>query len=396
MSLKLKRNVKLLTSLVVISLLVIGCSSAPNNSNQSEPENNQEKQVKKTREKTPAKEVDVEEISRHPSNLPSTPRYTLFEDGEYQQPAEGSDPVTKEVHFDIREINAEVVDGTTREFWTFNGKIPGPMIRAKVGDKIDFYLHNPPSNSFPHNVDFHAVTGPGGGSVALDATAGDTSHLRAKLLQPGIYIYHCAFPPIPNHIEHGMYGLIVVEPRGGLAEVDHEYYMLQSEYYTELGGDQSAANTTDAGHLSVSAKQGLLEEPTYVVFNGRPGAVTGDRALGVYDETIRTGDTARLFVGNIGPNLISSFHVIGEIFDKVYVDGSFDLVNENVQSTPIPAGGAVGVEMTFEAPGEYIPVDHAIYRVMKGAKGIFKVEGEPNKDVYNPIKKSDVRGESVY
>ncbi len=191
-----------------------------------------------------------------------------------------------------------------------------------------------------------------------------------------------------------MYGLIVVEPREGLPEVDHEYYMLQSEFYTELGGDQLASNTEDAGHVSVSAKNGLLEEPTYVIFNGRPGALIGNRSLGAYDKTIKTGDDARLFVGNIGPNLISSFHVIGEIFDRVYVEGSFDMVNENVQSTAIPVGGAVGVEMTFEAPGEYIPVDHAIYRIGKGAKG--KVQGEPNRDVYDPIKKSDVRDESVY
>lgn len=396
MRLRVRFPLGLMLALLLSSFLVVGCSSTPETTSQSTMKKDQKKQVKTDREKTPAKEPDVKEISRHPSELPETTRYTLFKNGKYQKPADGNDPITKEVHFNIQEVTAEVVDGTTREFWTFNGKIPGPMIRAKVGDKIDFYLHNPPSNTFPHNVDFHAVTGPGGGSVALDAIAGDTSHLRAKVLQPGIYIYHCAFPPIPNHIEHGMYGLIVVEPRKGLPEVDHEYYMVQSEFYTELGGDQSAANTTDAGHISTSARQGLLEEPTYVVFNGRPGAVTGKRALGMYDEPITVGDSARFFVGNIGPNLISSFHVIGEIFDKVYVEGSFDVVNENVQSTVIPAGGAVGVEMTFETPGEFIPVDHAIYRVMKGAKGIIHVKGEPNREVYNPIKKSDVRGESVY
>jgi len=379
-----------LISFVLAALLLVGCGAGPSKNTQSKQKKAQ------SAEKTPAKEPDVEEISRHPTNLPETTRYTLFKDGEYQKPADGNDPITKEVHFNIREVNAEIVEGTTRELWTFNGKIPGPMIRAKVGDRIDFHLHNPDSSSFPHNVDFHAVTGPGGGSVALDAMPGKSSRLKAKLLQPGIYIYHCAFPPIPNHIEHGMYGLVVVEPREGLPEVDHEYYMLQSEFYTELGGDQMASNTKNAGHIKVSAKHGLLEEPTYVVFNGRPGAVTGERALGEYESTIETGETARLFVGNIGPNLISSFHVIGEIFDKVYVEGSFDVVNEDVQSTAIPAGGAVGVEMTFEAPGEFIPVDHAIYRVGKGAKGIIKVQGEPNDEVYEPIKKSDVRGESVY
>lgn len=392
------RGISQLTMTLLVSLfLLAGCGNTNDATNSSETssESNQAK-VENKRDTTPAKDPDVKEISRHPSNLPETPRYTLYDDGEYQDPAEGSEPITKEVHFDIEEVNAEIMDGTTREFWTFDGKIPGPMIRAKVGDKIDFYLHNPEENSFPHNVDFHAVTGPGGGSEALDAVSGDSSHLRAKLLQPGIYVYHCAFPPIPNHIEHGMYGLIVVEPEGGLDEVDHEYYMVQNEFYTELGGDQTAASTKDEGHISTSAKYGLLEEPTYVVFNGRPGSITGERALGKYDEPIQRGDDARFFVGNIGPNLISSFHVIGEIFDKVYVEGSFDMVNENVQSTAIPVGGAAGVEMTFEAPGHYIPVDHAIYRTQKGAKGIIQVEGDPNREVYDPISKSGVRGESVY
>lgn len=387
---------QLLVVALVSMVLLAGCGSTNGESaSETTAETNQAK-VENQRDTVPAKEPDVKEISRHPTDLPETPRYTLFEDGKYKNPVDGSEPITKEVHFDIQEVNAEIVDGTTREFWTFNGKIPGPMVRAKVGDKIDFYLHNPEENSFPHNVDFHAVTGPGGGSVALDAVAGDTSHLRAKLLQPGIYIYHCAFPPIPNHIEHGMYGLIVVEPEGGLDEVDHEYYMVQNEFYTELGGDQTAAATKNEGHISPSAKYGLLEEPTYVVFNCRPGSMTGKRALGNYGETIDRGDDARFFVGNIGPNLILSFHVIGEIFDKVYVEGSFDMVNENVQSTAIPAGGAVGVEMTFEAPGEYIPVDHAIYRTQKGAKGIIQVEGEANREVYDPVSKSDVRGGSVY
>jgi nitrite reductase (NO-forming) len=387
------RMVKMVISIVTVGVFLAGCGGPAQQQNGEEAS---DVQTRTKREKTPAKKPDVKEISRHPTDMPETTRYSLFKNDQYQKPVDGSDPVTKEVHFKIREVNAEIVDGTTRELWTFNGKIPGPMIRAQVGDVLDFYLHNPKNNSLPHNIDFHAVTGPGGGSVALDATPGATSHLRAKLIKPGIYIYHCAFPPIPNHIEHGMYGLVVVEPKEGLPEVDHEYYMVQNEFYTELGGDQIWKNTEDAGHLSPSAKYGLLEEPTYVVFNGRPGSLTGDRALGSYENSIETGESIRMFVGNIGPNLISSFHVIGEMFDRVYVEGSFDLVNRNVQTTTIPAGGAAGVEMTFEAPGHYIPVDHAIYRTQKGAKGIINVKGEPNREVYDPIKKSDVRGESVY
>lgn len=334
---------------------------------------------------------EVDEISRHPSHLPDHANYTLYEDGEYQDPVERSGPIEQEVHFQIHEIVAEAMPGTTMDYWTFDGTVPGPMIRARVGDTLEFHLHNPEDSSLPHNVDFHAVTGPGGGSVELDAAPGATSNLRAELRQPGIYIYHCAFPDIPTHISHGMYGLVVVEPADGLPDVDHEAYVLQSEFYTDRGGAEPASQLDDAGHLTFSGESARLEEPTFVTFNGRPDAVTGDRALGVFDEPIRSGESARLFVGNIGPNLLSSFHVIGEIFDTVYVEGSFGLENHNVQSTVVPVGGAVGVELTFEVPGEYLMVDHSIFRVHKGAAGEIHVEGDPDPDVYEPLTSSDVR-----
>lgn len=342
-----------------------------------------------------ARTPEVDEISRHPTDLPDSADYTLYRDGAYQNPADRTGPITQEVHFQIEETVAEVLPGTTMNYWTFDATVPGPMLRARAGDTIDFFLHNPDDSAMPHNVDFHAVTGPGGGSVNLDAAPGATSNLRARLEKPGIYIYHCAFPDIPSHIAHGMYGLIVVEPEGGLPEVDHEYYVMQSEFYTDRGGDLSASSLEDAGHLTFSGAYGNLEEPTFVTFNGRPGAVTDDRALGVFgDEPVETGDTARVYVGDIGPNLASSFHIIGEIFDTVYVDGSFDLTNHNVQSTLVPSGGAIGVELTFDVPGDYLMVDHSIFRVHKGAAGQIHVQGPDNPDVYEPVThSSDVRSE---
>lgn len=246
----------------------------------------------------------------------------------------------------------------------------------------------------PHNVDFHAVTGPGGGSVRLDTAPGAESHLRAKLLKPGIFIYHCAFPDIPTHIAHGMYGLVVVEPEAGLPPVDHEYYILQSEFYTEGRGDQLYGALEDGGHLEFSFPGALMEQPTFVTFNGRPDSITGARALGVYNgDKIVTGETVRLFVGNIGPNLISSFHVIGEIFDRVYVEGSFSLVNESVQTTLVPSGGAVGMEFTVDVPGEYPFIDHSVFRVHRGALGVLQVEGDARPDIYESVKySSEFRG----
>lgn len=342
----------------------------------------------------PAKPVDVQEISRHPIEMPDSADYTLYKDGKYQNRVDRSGPINQEVHFTIAEVVAEMVEGTTMDFWTFDGKVPGPMIRARVGDTIDYFLHNPKDSTMPHNTDFHAVTGPGGGSVRTDTAPGATSHLRVKLLVPGIFIYHCAFPDIPNHISHGMYGLAVVEPEEGLPAVDHEYYLMQSEFYTPRGGKQAYVQVKNAGHLANSIDFGNLEEPTFVVFNGRPEAVAGDRAIGVYNgDKINTGETVRLFVGDIGPNLISSFHVIGEMFDKVYVEGSFALINKSVQTTLIPSGGATGVEFQVQVPGDYIPLDHAIFRVHKGASGIIHVEGPENPDVYNSIEYSnELRG----
>jgi nitrite reductase (NO-forming) len=337
-----------------------------------------------------AKPADVDEISRHASEMPDSADYTLYDEGRYQNKAARSGPITQEVHFYIREVVAEIVPGATMEFWTFDGKIPGPMVRARVGDTIDFHLHNPEGNSLPHNVDFHAVTGPGGGAARLHTAVGADSNIQVKLLNPGIYIYHCAFPDIPTHLAHGMYGLIVVEPEGGLPPVDHEYYIVQSEFYTDRGGRLSATDFRDGGHLQFSLEEAHLESPTFVVFNGRPDALMGERALGVFGgKRVTTGQTVRMFVGNAGPNLVSSFHVIGEIFDRVYVEGSFDLTNRNVQSTLVPAGGSVGVEFAVEVPGDYTLVDHSLFRVHKGAIGSLHVEGEERPDIFRPIRFSE-------
>lgn len=334
--------------------------------------------------------VTIAEISRHPSDLPDSPNYTVYSGGTWSNPVTRTGPITIQATFQIKEGIAQVVQGTYLDYWTFDGTVPGPMIRGMVGDTVDFHLKNPADSTMPHNVDFHAVTGPGGGSVRLDTAPGAESELKVKLLHPGIYIYHCAFPVIPFHISHGMYGLVVVEPEGGLPKVDHEYYIMQSEFYTSAGGDKAASSLTKQGLLSFDGTNGLLEEPTFVVFNGRPDAVNGDRALGVYNgDVIKTGDTIRLFVGDIGPNLVSSFHVIGEMFDTVYVEGSFALENHEVQTTLVPAGGAVGVEFKVEVPGNYLMVDHAIYRVLKGAAGTIHVTGPDQPDIYDSIKYSD-------
>ena len=274
------------------------------------------------------------------------------------------------VTLEIIEKEGELADGTKYLFWTFGGTVPGNFIRTRVGDEVSFTLKNHPDNKLAHNIDLHAVTGTGGGADASLVAPGQQRTFTFKCLNSGLFVYHCAQAPVPLHIANGMYGLILVEPEGGLPPVDMEYYVMQGDFYTE--GDYGAQ-----GLQAFSQEKALAEKPDYVLFNGKVGALTGDKAL-----TVNAGETVRLFVGNGGPNLISSFHVIGEIFDRVQVEGG-KLVNENVQTTVIPAGGAAIVEFKVEVPGSYTLVDHAIFRAFnKGALGQLIAQGRENPIIY--------------
>lgn len=276
-----------------------------------------------------------------------------------------------QVHLDSGVKEMELAAGTQYTFWTFNDHVPGPFIRARVGDILEVHATNSDKSGMPHNVDFHAVTGPGGGAPVLTGVEGEEKIAYFKLLHPGLFIYHCAAPPVMDHIANGMYGLVLVEPEKGLPKVDREFYVLQSEFYTKEPQEKDKA-------LEFSHEEGLREHPRFVVFNGRAGSLLGESVL-----KAKTGERIRIYFGNAGPNLISSFHVIGEIFDKVYREG--DLLSppgRSIQTTLVPAGGVTVVEFGLEVPGTYTLVDHAIFRVEKGAVGYLEVEGKPRHDVY--------------
>ncbi len=274
------------------------------------------------------------------------------------------------VNLDSIELQGKLADGVDYTFWTFGGTVPGSFIRVREGDEIEFHLNNHPSSRMPHNIDLHAVTGPGGGATSSFSAPGHSSKFSFKALNPGLYVYHCATAPVGMHIANGMYGLILVEPESGLPEVDREYYVMQSEFYTTGAYGEEGLQPFDM-------QKALLETPDYVVFNGSVGSTVGDKAL-----KAEVGETVRLFVGNGGPNLISSFHVIGEIFDKVYIEGG-TLTNDNVQTTLIPAGGAAIVEFKVDVPGTFIMVDHSIFRAFnKGALGMLEVSGPEDTAVY--------------
>jgi nitrite reductase (NO-forming) len=268
------------------------------------------------------------------------------------------------VNLEVKEITKRLADGVDYTFWTFGGSVPGKFIRIRVGDDVEFHLNNAPDSKLPHNIDLHAVTGPGGGATSSFTAPGHSSQFSFKALNPGLYVYHCATAPVGMHVANGMYGLILVEPEGGLPPVDHEYYVVQSEFYTV--GTYGAE-----GLQSFDMNKAVDERPSYVVFNGAVGSLVGDKAL-----TAKTGDTVRLFVGNGGPNLTSSFHVIGEIFDNVFQEGGTMASQHNVQTTTIPAGGSAIVEFKVDVPGTFVLVDHALFRAFnKGALGMLKVSG---------------------
>lgn len=275
------------------------------------------------------------------------------------------------VKLETREQVGSIADGVDYVFWSFGETVPGSFIRVRTGDEIEFHLSNHPSSKMPHNIDLHAVTGPGGGAVSSFTAPGHTSTFSFKALNPGLYIYHCATAPVGMHIANGMYGLILVEPEGGLKEVDREYYVVQGDFYTkgEFG---------EAGLQPFDMEKAIDEDADYVVFNGSVGSTTNENSL-----TAKVGETVRLYVGNGGPNLVSSFHVIGEIFDTVYVEGG-DLQNHNVQTTLIPAGGSAIVEFKVDVPGTFIIVDHSIFRAFnKGALAMLKVEGAEDKTIFS-------------
>lgn len=276
------------------------------------------------------------------------------------------------VNLETLEFNGRLSDGVEYTFWTFGGTVPGSFIRVREGDLVEFHLNNHPSSKMPHNIDLHAVTGPGGGAASSFTAPGKSSTFSFTARNPGLYVYHCATAPVGMHIANGMYGLILVEPEAGLPPVDKEYYVMQSEFYTK-------GPYGEEGVQPFSMEKALTEVPDYVVFNGSVGAMVGDNAI-----TASVGDKVRLYVGNGGPNLVSSFHVIGEIFDAVYVEGGLSTINSNVQTTIVPAGGSAIVDFALETSGTYILVDHSIFRAFnKGAIGMLKVDGPENKLVYS-------------
>jgi nitrite reductase (NO-forming) len=270
------------------------------------------------------------------------------------------------------EIEGQLADGTTYKYWTFNGQVPGPFYRVRVGDTIEVHMKNLTNSTMAHSVDFHAVTGPGGGATMTQTKPGEETMFTAKVLNPGLYVYHCATPMVAEHISNGMYGMILVEPEEGLPAVDREFYVMQGEIYTKEAFGSTGLLTENTDAL-------LDEDPEYLVFNGAVGSLTEQKPL-----KANVGETVRIFFGVGGPNFTSSFHVIGEIFDRVYDQASLTSpALTNIQTTIVPPGGATMVEFKLEVPGRYILVDHALARLQHGLAGFLIAEGPENPEIIN-------------
>ncbi|QLH80871.1 copper-containing nitrite reductase [Halosimplex pelagicum] len=308
------------------------------------------------------KEPTVDRVAADPTAIPD--------------PVDREESATVEAELTTREVTAEIEDGVTFEYMTFDGQIPGPMIRARVGDTVDLTVHNAEDNRMPHNVDLHAVRGPGGGAEATNVAPGETERVRFKVTYPGAFIYHCAVANMDYHISSGMFGIILVEPEGGLPEVDREFYLGQHEVYTDGETGQEGHHTFDMGAMA-------REEPTYVLVNGEKYAVTPDNYGAMAAET---GETARVYYCVGGPNLASSFHPIGSVWDEVYPQGGLGgRPQRNIQTTPVQPGSTAIATMHYPVPGPIKLVDHALSRVArKGAMAVVGVEGEENPEIFDP------------
>lgn len=323
--------------------------------------------VSDTTETAPAI-AEAVSIVRHPADLP--------------EPIGDREPTTLKVELTAVEVDGVLGDGTTFRYMTFNGQVPGPMLRMRVGDTMEVLVRNEMKSILPHSIDLHAVTGPGGGAVYTQTLPNEETLFTFKALQPGLYVYHCATASIPHHISSGMYGLILVEPEGGLPPVDHEFYVMQGEIYT-------VQPYGTKGHLDFSYEKMLNEQPEYYVFNGSAAALTTEE----YALRANVGESVRIFFGVGGPNATSSFHVIGEIFDRVYDEGSITSAPlTDVQTTLVPPGGSTMVEFTMDVPGNYILVDHALSRLERGLVGYLIAEGEENPEIFSGMGAPEASG----
>ncbi|AZH25982.1 copper-containing nitrite reductase [Haloplanus aerogenes] len=305
---------------------------------------------------------EVDRVASDPTDVPD--------------PIDRDQPKTHDITLQAQEVIAPIEEGNTFHFMTFDGQVPGPMIRVRQGDTVNLTFENLKSSNLPHNVDFHAVYGTGGGSEATDANPGETNTVKFQARYPGAFIYHCAVPNLDYHISSGMFGMIVVEPEDGFPEVDREFYLGQHEIYTQQHHGAE-------GRLNFDIEGMMNEEPTYVLFNGEKYPYIPDKYGSLEAET---GETVRVFLVVGGPNYSSNFHPIGNIWKRAYRDGAVvDSPERYVQTMKVPPGSCMIGTMDLPVPERIYLVDHALSRYARRGLGAYlDITGEERPDIYDP------------
>lgn len=319
-------------------------------------------------ESDPAKPTDADQVAADPEALPD--------------PVDWTSPKHHEVTLETKEVTVEVEDGVTFDYMTFDGQIPGPMIRVRQGDTVAITVESDPDNNMPHNVDLHSVYGTGGGAVATTVAPGDSNSMKFKANYPGAFIYHCAVPNLDMHISAGMFGMILVEPKDGLPEVDKELYLGQHELYTDK-------EVGTKGHHNFDMESMKNEQPTYVLLNGEKYAYA---AAGRGPVEVNQGDRVRVFLVVGGPNVSSNFHPIGNVWSRAYRDGGLPedgnyeaYADKNIQTMKVPPGSCMIGEMETPVPSRIKLVDHALSRVARrGLLAEVDVLGDEDESMYDP------------
>jgi nitrite reductase (NO-forming) len=283
--------------------------------------------------------------------------------------------IHQEFVLEAREVEAEIEPGARFSYMTYDGQVPGPMIRVRRGDTVTLTLRNNAHSSTWHSIDLHAVYGPGGGAEPLTVLPGQSKTIKFKVMYPGAFIYHCAVPGMDEHMARGMFGMIVVEPEEGLPHVHREFYLGQNETYTRQKPGSPGARDFDFDAL-------LREEPTYVTFNGGFNALTAKRLGAMH---AKVGESVRIFMVNTGPNLLSSLHPIGNIWTRAWMMGALAMPPMRyLQSVPVPPGNAIVADMELPVPQTIKIVDHAMTRAARqGAVAEIEVVGKENLEIFN-------------
>ncbi|MDA0771135.1 MAG: copper-containing nitrite reductase [Chloroflexi bacterium] len=341
----------------LLTLLALGCTqvSAP----ASEDGGNALYQARSFAEVQP-ENVDLQLVPA--PNLPEFPECT-------------GTPRNVRFTLETEEYEAEIAPGITFPFLSFNGAVPGPAIVVCLGDWVEVTFKNPAESRHAHNVDFHAATGALGGGGVSTVSPGKQTTFRFQVLKEGAFVYHCAVAPIPMHVTSGMYGSIIVLPTGGLPDVDKQFYLMEGDFYTKPSEDDPSKHVYSPERIS-------NENPSFVVTNGKVGALTGDNAL-----KINVGDTVRYFYGQANDE--SWIHIIGGHFDKVFARGSFNpnsAIEYGVETTTVAAGSVTVVEYTFRYPGMYLFVNHKLIRATEKGQAVqMVVEGPENTDIMTVV-----------